>query len=82
MELLACWHVFCEPADIALVAVADVLGVAEAVAFVRVDDELGFDAEIAQRVPELEGLRSRALAVTVADDDQRGCGDVFDVGDG
>jgi hypothetical protein len=37
-------HVFREPFDFALGAVADVLGVAEAVAFVGVDDELGFDA--------------------------------------
>ncbi len=58
------------------------VGVAEAVAFVRVDDELGFDAEVAEGVPELEALRGGALAVAVADDDEGGGGDVFDVGDG
>jgi len=75
-------HVFVEPLEDAVVAVLDVGRVAEAVAFVGVDDELGFDAQIAESVPELEALRGRTLAVAVADDDECRSGDVFDEADG
>ena len=47
MALLAGWHVLREPANFAFHPVADVLRVSKSMAFVGVDDELGFDAEIA-----------------------------------
>ena len=72
-----------KPVDGALDHVAPVgSGRDEAVAFIRVDDQLGIDALGLERVPELEGLRSRALAIAVADDDQRGRLDLLDVVDG
>ena len=71
-------HIFGEPGELASGAVGDVGGVAEAVAFVGVDDELRFDAFRAEGVPELKGLRSRALAVAIADDNQGGRGDLLD----
>ena len=44
----------------------------DAVAFVGIDDELRFDAEGFQRVPELERLRRGAFAVALADEDSVG----------
>ena len=56
-----------EPREGALDDVALVLGVGEKVAFVLVDDELGFDPEGLEGVPEFVGLRRGALAVAIAD---------------
>src|SRR4051812_30682038 len=50
----------------------------DAVAFVGIDDELSFDAESFEGVPELEGLRGWTFAVAFADDDQRRRLHVFD----
>src|ERR1700761_5607645 len=75
-------HVFGEPLNHALVAVAYVFRVTEAMASVGVDDELRLHAEVAERVPHLEALRSGALAVAVADDDEHGCLHLLDEGDG
>ena len=71
-----------EPSDGTAGAVALVGGLGEVVAFVFVDDELGFDAESFERVPEFVGLRRGAFAVAVADDDERGRFDFFDESDG
>ncbi len=71
-----------EPGDGAAGAVALVGGLGEVVAFVLVDDELGFDAESFQGVPEFVGLRGGAFAVAVADDDKRGRFHVLDESDG
>src|ERR1700740_797787 len=71
-----------KPGDDTADAVALVLGIREVVAFVFVDDELGFHAESLQGMPEFVGLRRRAFAVAVADDHQRGRLYVFDKGDG
>ena len=57
-----------EPSDGAADAVAAMFRLDEHVAFVFVDDELGFDVQRFQRVPEFVGLRRRAFAVTIADD--------------
>ena len=56
--------------------------ICEAVAFVGVDDELGFDAFGAEGVPEFEALGGGALAVAVAYDDEGWGLDVLDVLDG
>src|SRR5580693_3417100 len=56
--------------------------VCEAVAFIGIDDELGFDAFGAESVPELEALWGWALAVSVAYDDEGWGLDVLDVLDG
>ena len=50
------------PRDVALVFL-----LRDAVAFVGIDDELRFDAEGFERVPELEGLRRGTFAVALAD---------------
>ncbi len=71
-----------EPGDGAAGAVPLVGRLGEVVAFVFVDDELGFDAESFERVPELVGLRGGAFAVAVADDDKRGRFHVLDESDG
>src|SRR5436305_9832490 len=42
----------------------------DAVAFVWVDDELRFDADSLQRVPELEGLWRGTFAVAFTDQDE------------
>src|SRR6185437_10509709 len=75
-------HVVGEPLDHALVAVGDVGGVAEAVSFIRIDDELRLDAEVLEGVPHLEALRSGALAVAVADEDEHRSLRLLDEGDG
>src|SRR5438552_7165132 len=46
------------------------LGLYEHMPFVFVNDELGFDAESFQCVPEFVRLRRRTFAIAVADDDQ------------
>src|SRR5713226_6791129 len=71
-----------EPGDGAADTVALVSGADEHVAFVFVDDQLGFDAESFEGVPEFVGLRRGAFAVAVADDDERGRFHVLDEGDG
>ena len=63
-----------EPGQSALDYVAAVLGIAEHVAFVFVDYELGFDAESFQGVPEFVGLRSGAFTVAVASNRVRSTG--------
>src|SRR6185295_182759 len=60
-----------EPGDLPLGGVEDVGRVAELVPLVRVDHELGGDAERLQALPELEALRSRTLAVALAHHHQR-----------
>ena len=57
-----------EPSQGAFDYVAAVFGAGEHMAFVFVDDELGFDAERFERVPEFVGLRGGNFAVTVADE--------------
>src|SRR6185437_4285024 len=52
------------------------------VAFMRIDDELRRYTERDQRVPEFVGLRRRAFAVAIADDDERRRLDVLDERDG
>jgi len=61
-----------EPVDGADDAVAVVLGLDEHVAFVVVDDELGFDAEGFEGVPEFVGLRGGTFGVAIADEDEGG----------
>ena len=71
-----------EPGDGAAGAVALVGGLGKVVAFVFVDDELGFDAESFQSVPEFVGLWGGAFAIAVTDDDERGRFYVLDKDDG
>jgi hypothetical protein len=70
-----------EPGDSAADTIPLVVGFHEVVAFVFVDDELGFNAQRFEGVPEFVGLGGGAFAVTVADDDERGRFHVFDEGD-
>ncbi len=57
-------------------------GVGEAVALVGVDDQLRGDVEVAQGMPELEGLRGWTFAVAIANQRKcRGAG-LLDEGDG
>src|SRR5271165_4091041 len=51
-------------------------------AFVGVNDQLRRDVFVPQRMPELEGLRRRTLAIPIADDDKRGRLDLADKVDG
>ena len=62
----------------ALHAVALVLGLYEAVAFMFVDHQLSFDAQSFQRVPKFVGLWRRALPVAIANKNQRGSFYFFD----
>jgi hypothetical protein len=71
-----------KPGDGAACAVALVLRLHEHVAFVFVEDELGFNAESFEAVPEFVGLRRGAFAVAVADDHQGWRFHVLDEGDG
>ena len=56
-----------EPRDGALDLIALVSRAGEEMALVFIDDELGFDAQRSQRMPEFIRLRRRAFAVAVAD---------------
>src|SRR6476661_8999972 len=71
-----------EPGQGALDYIATMLGAGEHVALVFVDDELGFDAQCFEGVPEFVGLRSGNFAVAVADEDERGGFGFFDEVDG
>ena len=51
-------------------------------ALIGIDDQFRGDVKIAQCVPELEGLRRGTFAVAVANDGERGGGDVPDEVDG
>ncbi len=75
-------HVFGEPFHFSGVAVGEVGGVCETVAFVGVDDELGLYALGAEGVPHFKALWGGTLAVAVAHDDECGCFGLLDVGDG
>jgi hypothetical protein len=59
-----------------------VLGVDEAVAFIGVYDQLGWDVLVAQGVPELEGLWGGTFSITVAYDEEGWGLHIFDVVDG
>ena len=61
-----------EPSDGAANAILLVLGLDEHVAFMFVDDQLGFDAQRFEGVPEFVGLRGGAFAVAVAHDQSVG----------
>ena len=71
-----------EPGEGAFDDVAAVFGAREHVAFVFVDDELGFDAERFEGVPEFVGLRGGDFAVAIADENERGRFGVLDEIDG
>ena len=71
-------QVACEPIDGALENIAAVSGIADAVAFIGIDHQLCGNATIAECVPELEGLRSRAFSVAIAYEKEGGGGDVLD----
>ena len=61
---------------------ADARGFDEPMALVGIHHQLGRNAQVAQRVPELERLRRGTLAVAIADHHQRGRLDVLDEVDG
>ena len=60
-----------KPSDGALDDVVLVRWIDERVPLVGIDNHLRLDAEVLQRVPELEGLRWRALSVAFTDEDER-----------
>src|SRR5712692_2847949 len=72
------FQVLIEPADRPLLDVLDVVGLANAVPLVLVNDELCRDPEGLQCVPELVALRRRHLGVAVAVEHERGSLDVLD----
>src|SRR5581483_1377345 len=59
-----------EPADSPLDRVLAMLRLAQPVPLVRIDHELGLNAQSPQRMPEFVRLRGRALAVAIADQNQ------------
>src|SRR2546428_6310307 len=71
-----------KPGDSAANAVALVLGFGEVMALVFVNDQLRFNSERFERVPEFVGLRRGTLAIAVANDDKCGRLGFFDEGDG
>ena len=82
LVFLRSFQIFVEPRDGAAHYIFKVLGLRENVAFVFVDDELGFDAESFEGVPEFVGLRGGAFAVAIADHNERGRFRVLDKSDG
>jgi hypothetical protein len=58
-----------EPGDGAASAVANVFWIGEVVAFVFVDEELGFDAKCFDGVPEFVGLWRWTFAVAITNKD-------------
>src|SRR5579872_1131652 len=63
-------QVFVEPSYAALNYVAGMSRIREVVALVRINYQFCRDLESLERVPKFKGLRRRAFAITVADDDQ------------
>src|SRR3984893_4790018 len=69
--VLARWHLRLEPVQRPLQHIAPMLGIAKTVPFIGINHQLCLYPFSPQRMPELEALRSRALAVAVANHHQR-----------
>src|ERR1039458_4202143 len=70
--LLTCRHIFREPVESSYQHIRSMLLIYESVTLVGVNNQLGGYMLILERMPELKGLRCRALAVAVADHYQNG----------
>src|SRR5208337_1453596 len=75
-------HITGEPVGGAFQHVAEVCGVDKTVTLVGVDDQLRGNVEIAQGMPELEGLGGGTFAVAIADDQKGGRMGLLNEGDG
>src|SRR5580698_2332817 len=77
-ELLVRRHIASEPVDSSVEYIAAIFRVRETVALIRVDNQLRRNMEIAQRVPEFEGLRCWTFPIAVAHESEGGSICLFD----
>src|SRR5712671_4607538 len=65
-------HIFVVPGQVALVTIAHIARPRDAVKLIRIDDQLGFDAETAQRLIHLLAALDRHVEIALATEKQGG----------